>query len=187
MATQTIQIIHALPGRVRVRLSRLKGNASLAAEVERALRTLVGIQHVETSTTTGSVLVLYDPRLLESLDLEAFVPLLGLAGRLGLSFDDMDMDELQDWLHMAADGTRPGPSAMLGDGIATWLHSVNAGVTQVTGEWGALRTLAPLTLAFLGLRSLLLTEPLPFPAWYDYLWFAFSTYMILHIPRSTSA
>ena len=187
IATQTIQLIHALPGRVRVRLPRLKGNASLAVEVERALRALVGIRHVETSTTTGSVLVLYEPRLLESLDLDAFVPLLGLAGRLGLSFEDMDMDEIQGWLHMAANGTHAGPAPMLGNGIAAWLNSVNAGVTQVTGEWGELRTLVPLTLAFLGLRSLLLTEPLPFPAWYDYLWFAFSTYMILHIPRSTSA
>ena len=186
MATQIIQIIHALPGRVRVRLPRLKGNASLAAEVERALGALVGIRHVETSTTTGSVLVFYEPHLLESLDIEAFVPLLGLAGRLGLSVDDMDMDEIQDWLYMAANGTQPGPSSMPGNGLATWLNGVNAGVTQVTGEWGELRTLVPLTLAFLGVRSLLLTEQLPFPAWYDYLWFAFSTYMMLHMPRSTS-
>jgi hypothetical protein len=99
----------------------------------------------------------------------------------------MDMDEIQDWLHMAANGTRPGTLPLPGSDIAAWLNSVNASVTQVTGGSGALRTLVPLTLAFLGLRSLLLTEQLPFPAWYDYLWFAFSTYMILHIPRATSA
>jgi hypothetical protein len=70
--------------------------------------------------------------------------------------------------------------------MATWCGSVNARVTQATGEWGELRTLVPLTLAFLGLRSLLLTEQLPFPTWYDYLWFAFSTYMMLHPPRPAS-
>ena len=70
--------------------------------------------------------------------------------------------------------------------MAAWLSSVNASVTQATEEWGELRTLVPLTLAFLGLRSLLLAEQLSFPAWYDYLWFAFSTYMILHPPHPTS-
>lgn len=186
MMSQAIQIIHALPGRVRVRLPRLQGNASLAAEVERALTALAGVHHVEASTTTGSVLVLYEPRLLESLDIEAIGPLLGLAGRLGLAFEDMDMDEIQDWVHTAANGTRPGTPPTLGSDIAAWLSSVNAGVTQVIGGWGELRTLVPLTLAFLGLRGLLRTEQLPFPAWYDYLWFAFSTYMILHPPRPTS-
>jgi len=186
MMTQAIQIIHALPGRVRVRLPRLKGNASLAGEVERTLTALAGIHHVEASTTTGSVLVLYEPRLLESLDLEAMGPLLGLARTLGVSVEDVDMDALQTWLHTAANGTRPNMSTPLGDSMATRVGSVNARVPQATGEGGELRTLVPLTLAFLGLRSLLLVEQLPFPAWYDYLWFAFSTYMMLHPPRPAS-
>src|SRR5712691_10480195 len=115
MVTQTIQIIHALPGRVRVRLPRLKGNASLAGEVERTLTALACIHQVEASTTTGSVLVLYEPRLLESLDLEAIGPLLGLARRLGVWCEDVDMDEIQTWLHTAANGTRPNMSTPLGD------------------------------------------------------------------------
>ena len=61
MVTLPIQLVHFLPGRVRVKLPRLKGNASLAGEVERTLTALQGIRHVETSTTTGSVLVLYEP------------------------------------------------------------------------------------------------------------------------------
>jgi len=186
MKTQAIQIIHILPGRVRVRLPRLKGNASLAGEVERTLTALAGVHHVETSTTTGSVLVLYEPHILEALNLEAIGPLLGLAGALGLACEDVDMDRLQDWLHMVTNGAHPGTPTTSGSDMAAWLNSANPGVAQVTGEWGELRTLVPLTLAFLGLRSLLFTEPLPFPTWYDYLWFAFSTYMILHLPRPTS-
>jgi len=61
---------------------------------------------------------------------------------------------------------------------------VNAGVTQIAGGWGELRTLVPLTLAFLGLRSLLFTDNLPFPTWYDYLWFAFSSFVVLNVPRA---
>jgi hypothetical protein len=62
---------------------------------------------------------------------------------------------------------------------------VNTGVTEITNGWGELQTLVPLTLAFLGLRSLLLTDNLRFPAWYDYLWFAFSIYMVLNVPHTT--
>jgi hypothetical protein len=105
MVTSGIQIVHHLPGRVRVKLPRLKGNTSLAGEVERALAALQGVCHVETSTTTGSVLVLYEPRLLTSLDLEAVGALRELAHTLGLPFEDGDMDLFQHWVHTAANGT----------------------------------------------------------------------------------
>jgi hypothetical protein len=187
MVTSGIQIVHYLPGRVRVKLPRLKGNASLAGEVERALAALQGIDHVETSTTTGSVLVLYEPRLLTSLDLEAVGSLMELAHTLGLSFEDGDMDTFQHWVHAAANGTgiyAETPTA-LGSNITAFFDNVNAGVTRMTSGWGELQTLVPLTLAFLGLRSLLSTENLPFPTWYDYLWFAFSTFVALNVPRAT--
>lgn len=178
-------MVHFLPGRVRVRLPMLKGNVSLAGEVERTLTALEGIYHVEASTTTGSVLVLYGPHLIESLDIEAIGSLMALARTLGLSCENVDMDALQAWLHTAANGTHTDATTTLGSDTATLLSSMNAGVTQVTGGWGELRTLVPLTLAFLGLRSLLLTQQLPLPTWYDYLWFAFSTYVVLNLPRPT--
>jgi Heavy metal associated domain 2 len=184
MGTPAIQIVHFLPGRVRVKLPRLKGNASLAGEVERTLTALQGIRHVETSITTGSVLVLYEARLPASLDLEAVGSLMELAHTLGLSFEDVDADVLQHWLHTVANGTRAETPTALGNNITTFFDHVNAGVTQVTGGWGELRTLVPLTLAFLGLRSLLFTDNLPFPTWYDYLWFAFGTFVVLNVPRA---
>jgi hypothetical protein len=163
MVTAGIQIAHYLPGRVRLRLPRLKENASLAGDVERTLAALEGVSHVETSTTTGSVLVLYEPRLLASLDLEAVGALMELAHTLGLSCEDGDMDLLQHWAHAAANGLGAETSAEVGSSITDFFHNVNAGVTRITGGWGALQTLVPLTLAFLGVRSLLVTENLPFP------------------------
>ena len=185
MVPPSLQIVHFLPGRVRVKLPRLKGNASLAEEVERTLTALQGIHHVETSTTTGSVLILYESHLLAALDLEAVGSLMELAHTLGLSFEDGDTDTLQHWLHVAMNGTRAETPTALESNITAFFDNVNAGVTQITGDWGALRTLVPLTLMFLGLRSLLLTENPPFPTWYDYLWFAFSSFMVLNISRAT--
>jgi hypothetical protein len=134
---------------------------------------------------TGSVLVLYEPCLLASLDLEAVGSLMELAHTLGLSFGDGDMDALQYWLHAAANDTRAEAPTALGSNITTFFDNVNTGVTQMIGGWGELRTLVPLTLAFLGLRSLLFTENLSFPTWYDYLWFAFGTFVVLNAPRAT--
>jgi hypothetical protein len=185
MMTPALQIVHFLPGRVRVKLPRLKGNTALTREVERTLTALPGIRHVETSATTGSVLVLYEPCLLASLDLEAMGSLTELAHTLGLSFEKADIDTLQHWLHAAANGTRAEAPTAFGSNITAFLDNVNAGMTQITRGWGELRILVPLTLAFLGLRSLLFTENLPFPTWYDYLWFAFGTFAVLNAPGTT--
>jgi hypothetical protein len=109
---------------------------------------------------------------------------MALAHTLGLSFEDGDIDTLPHWLHTVAHGTRAEIPTALGNNITAFFDNVNAGVTQITGGWGQLRTLVPLTLAFLGLRSLLLTDNLPFPTWYDYLWFAFGAFAILNVPRA---
>lgn len=185
MATQAIRIVHCLPGRVRAKLPRLKGNAALAREVQHTLAALYGIQHVEVSPTTGSVLVLYDHRLpelckLESLTLETVDSLMALADALGLSREDVDVDELQRCLHAWQNGPHSGTSGDLGSGVGTFFSSAHAGAAQPTSGLGDLRILIPLTLCFLGVRSLLLTEQLPFPGWYDYFWFAFGTYVALN-------
>lgn len=186
MVAPAIQMVHALPGRVRVKLPRLKGNAILAREIERMPTPLEGMHRVETSTTTGSVLVLYEPRLLATLDTEAVGALRALADMLGLSSEDVPMAELQPWLHAAMNGAPAGTSTTPGSGLSALFGSVNAGIPPVTGGWGELRTLVPLTLVLLGLRSLLLADRLPFPSWYEYLWFAFSTFVALHPSRSSS-
>jgi hypothetical protein len=55
-----------------------------------------------------------------------------------------------------------------------------------------LNLLLPLTLLFLGARSLFTSKETHFPAWYDYLWFGFSTFVMLNrrwvegVPESTS-
>lgn len=184
MATQAIQFVHFLPGRVRIKLPGLKGNPALARELQQTLAAVDGIQHVEVGLTTGSVLVRYDPGMaesftLESLPAEAFSSLMTLADALGLSLEDVDVDELRRWLHATRNGTHPGTSGELASGVGTWCSSVQAGLGQTISGLGDLRTLIPLTLCFLGFRSLLLTESLTFPAWYDYLWFAFGTYVAL--------
>ena len=53
---------HSVPGRLRVRLPRVKGNAANARAVEAILSKLNGVSHVEGRELTGSVVIHYDPK-----------------------------------------------------------------------------------------------------------------------------
>jgi len=58
-------IVHASPGRIRLRVSRPYRTTETFAEVRRLLTGLPGVTAVETNPATGSVLIQYDPNTLE--------------------------------------------------------------------------------------------------------------------------
>lgn len=78
-----IQVVHALPDRVRLKLPRLKNNMAYAEEIQRRLHSVQGITHLETNPKTGSLLIQYDPTVLEMLALHP-----SISSCLGLSSSD---------------------------------------------------------------------------------------------------
>ncbi len=54
------KVVSDIPGRLRVRLKELKWQDQLLAESAQALGSRPGIQQVETSAITGSILIHYD-------------------------------------------------------------------------------------------------------------------------------
>ena len=56
-------IAHSLTGRVRIRHPLLRGNSDLSRHVKTLLCTVLGVQSVSVSGTTGSVLVLFEQAL----------------------------------------------------------------------------------------------------------------------------
>jgi len=52
--------LHAIDGRLRVRLPELRGDRRAAARLRRELRALSGVSTVDANPLTGSVLVEYD-------------------------------------------------------------------------------------------------------------------------------
>ena len=56
--------VHALEGRLRIKIPEVKGAPHRASEVERHLAACAGVEEVTASPITGSVLVLYNPRLI---------------------------------------------------------------------------------------------------------------------------
>jgi hypothetical protein len=53
--------VHAIDGRLRIKVSIIKGSAAKAARVACALEVLSGIRYVKANPTTGNVLILFDP------------------------------------------------------------------------------------------------------------------------------
>jgi hypothetical protein len=60
------------------------------------------------------------------------------------------------------------------------LSAINSEVGRITGGLD-LKLLIPMTLLFFGVRSLWTSKQTSPPAWYDFFWFAFSTFVLLNL------
>lgn len=56
--------VHALEGRLRIKIPEVKGAPKQAREIESHLNLCPGVEEVSANPVTGSVLVLYNPRLI---------------------------------------------------------------------------------------------------------------------------
>ena len=61
---RAVDVASYIPGRVRLYARPLVGNAALSAQIERELSSAQGMKNVRTNTTTGSILLEYDPAAL---------------------------------------------------------------------------------------------------------------------------
>ncbi len=69
--------VHALERRLRIKLPQVKRAAIKAREVERHLQRVAGVEYVSANPTTGNVLIIYNPRVIEQRELFAFLSELG--------------------------------------------------------------------------------------------------------------
>jgi hypothetical protein len=171
MESGGIKVVHAIPGRVRVKIAGLKENADLVREVQGRLSAVQGIQRVEVNPITGSVLILYDRTAFESLD-----SLLALATHLSPLFPDLDFNGLEDWL--ASENTN-GNTPPVAERLGSFFGGLNVKVSETTGGVD-LKFLLPLTLFLLGVRAITVAGKGVFPTWYDLLWFAFGSFFMLN-------
>lgn len=168
MEIEGIKVVHALPGRVRLKVDRVKGNPPLAREARAKLAKVPGIRQVETKSSTGSLLIHYDTDELFSLpSLEI------LSATLAEVFPEIEVVTLASWLSSLAENSGPVAQTDAAAGISGALTAINPGGID-------LKLLAPLALILFGVRAFWASEKITFPAWYDYLWFGFSTFIMLN-------
>jgi hypothetical protein len=159
------KVVHAIHGRVRLRVPELRSNAALAQRIGDRLSVVPGVRRVGANPVTGSLLVEYDPAALDLA--ESRRALEELSGELGDTVLDGDgLAGLATWISSPPNGLAAGSATARAAGPRT-----GAGV----------RSLLPLSLAALGVGRLLSGNVVS-PQWYEYFWFAFSTHHLLNRP-----
>ncbi len=114
--------------------------------------------------------------LAKLLEPEALAP---LADALGELFPEIEALELASRIITGVGEAAAGPAYTLTEGLAGSISGLNTRIGNLTGGLD-LRLLLPLTLLYLGLRRLVADKEAPAPAWYDFLWFGFSTFIMLN-------
>jgi hypothetical protein len=172
-----IELRHAIPGRIRLRIPAIKGKSDLLHEVQRQLSALPVIRHVDVNPVTASVLVLYDPA-----DSAAIAQLSRLIIP-GLDFDAMPAPgDLAD-----SAGLAPPPP---GEAVLALGRRLNRRIEAATGGTVDLKFLVPASLVVGAVARIIAARKVPSPTWYDFLWFAFGTYFTLNrgaSPEGTGA
>lgn len=65
--------LHALPGRLRIKIPSLRRNLHQAQELVRLLNGLSGVESAAANTVTGSITVRYDPTIIGSSSILTFL------------------------------------------------------------------------------------------------------------------
>jgi hypothetical protein len=166
-----IELRHAIPGRVRLRIPAIKGEPGLSREVQKQIAALTVVSRVEVSPVTGSVLVMYDPA-----DSAAIAQL----GRLMIPGLDLNAMPGPDDLG----GVAGAESASPAEALSAFTRRLNDKLETATGGAVDLKFLVPASLFAGGLLRLVASRKVPSPTWYDFLWFAFGTYFTLNRAHS---
>jgi hypothetical protein len=77
MSAEIGTVVHATPGRVRLRVAQPYRTTGTYRQIESLLGTLSGIEGVEITPRTGSVLISYDPTTLDDASLLEMATALG--------------------------------------------------------------------------------------------------------------
>jgi hypothetical protein len=146
-----IRTVHVLPGRVRFAVERLRGDAAAADALAGRLGRIEGVELVEVSPLSGSVLIRFRAETLEpELLFAAIVRLLGLEKEL-----------------------ERAPSPLLTRELREAGQALNRAVYEQTGGLIDLWTAVPLLLAGIGLRKVIV-ERGSLPAGLTLIWWGYN-------------
>jgi hypothetical protein len=166
-----VNVVHAIPGRLRLRVEELRNNEEFARDVQRRLSASAPIRQVIANPATASVLVRYDARQQEA----AFAS-------IRTTFPDLDGERLNVTWEPSINGATS--SSAVASTVVAALDVANRRVARRTGGLD-LKLLIPSALIFLSMVLLalaILRRRVPIPTWYELLWFGFNVFLALNLP-----
>ncbi len=159
--TEVLELVHHHPGRLRVRAEVLRDDAQLAERVTQALGGMPGIARVTHNSRTGSVLVEYEPGLVEP---DAIAERIALTAQLISPFDPRAEKPVFRPASALIEGTR----------------ELNAIAQELTGGRADLRSIVPAALAGVAAYSFAFGKGARLPRWDNLLWWSYSVFASLH-------
>jgi hypothetical protein len=164
---RSVQVVHASPGRLRLRVPRGALSNGALHDAERTLTGLPGVREVRPNPLASSLLVRYDHSVVDAPAL--------LAALVGAGLILPEESAAQT---APAD---PSGSAMA-RAVEAFFGSADERVTRLTGGAADLRALVPLGFAVLAAREILAGR-LGAAPWYTLAWWAFDSFVKLHVPQ----
>lgn len=164
-ADLTVQVVHASPGRLRLRLPRDAFASPELAKLETVVSGQPGIRDVRRNERASSVTITYDPQAVSLPELAA------AAAGTGVS---VTMPAPPAWAG-SVDGR------VLGRSIERVFGRADGKVTEASRGMADLRTLVPVGFAALAAREVLAGRAVAAP-WYVLAWYAFETFTKLRRP-----
>ena len=135
LRTGPIQTVHQLPGRIRFRIPCLTHEQSRASDLAVRLGKLDGVEQIEVTPTTGSLLIGYRPdQVRPELLFAALVRLLGLEEELAHPPQPVVVRELRTVLQSLNRAVYDRTSGLLDFSSALLILMAAAGVKKVIRE-----------------------------------------------------
>ena len=147
-----IETKHLLPGRVRFHIPLLVGDHDGKHHVEAQLQRIEGVDSIQVSRISGSVVIVYQPdKITPELLFAALIRLLGLEKELERTPESAISKELRN----------------IGKALN---HAVYAGTDGLLDLW----TTVPLILLVIGARKIMTERTLSFPTGFTLMWWAYT-------------
>ncbi len=161
------QVISDTPGRLRIRLRRPHRRSGLMQQAQTRLEERPGVQQVETNTTTGSMMVRYDPGTASVDDLLAILKDAGIVA-------------LQTASDLGLELPKAGRSTTAVD-IVAMMDDLDRRISLLTGRRLDLKLAFPAALFAMGIRQTI-TKGLGLSQvpGYVLLWYAFDSFWKFH-------
>jgi hypothetical protein len=166
--TETVHawVVHASPGRIRLRVRPADFEGSAIGSAERALASIATVRAVQVNPVVHSIVVTFDARAASTEDLLS------------------DIGRAIQLVPSEVEPVRQGPPLRrLDESIVTFFRAADQQIEKKTGGFADLRTLLPVGLAALAAREFLAGRLIAVP-WYALLWYSFDSFHKLKKPAS---
>ena len=164
-----IYVAHSSPGRLRLRLSWMRGAAQEAAPLADHLASLNGMIEAAVRPWTGSVLCQYDPDRLDESRIVTAVQRQTRVAVIVRRGEEIPPAALES-------ASSDAPASSLARAVAQSFAAINQQVLTVTDGRLDLGILTSLGFMTAGAAEVVVTRQLPAPPWFNLAWWAVRTF-----------